>query len=282
MDTVTHAGDIARSSAGRSGLAASFLAHQTLASLGVVEGAPWILVTLQEVGLHLGWRTDMSQIQWILYGTPYFPAYILIALALGWLLGGWLGHRSMLWVWVLPLLALCAAIVAYPRTVTISYSSLFLMIGPYPLQNFVRIEPTGIGLAAALWHFFGWGPGFQPYDQVLVVVPFYTSAAYSLGALLARRAPHASPFFESMRRLRGWRLALSLGLPWFLVWGTHLWERAGSRLPFYRTAVGILAFLGGLLILSAFVTLVFAVAIALVGPRFAFTRLFIRERTSSG
>lgn len=274
---MTHIDEESHSSVRRSRLSGSFFAHQALASWGVIVAAPWILIFLGEIGQRLGLRGPIPRVQWLLYGTPYFPAHILIAFPLGWLLGGSLRHRSMLWVWILPLIVLCAAIVGYPQTVTVSYRVLVMLIGPYPLQDFVRSEPAGAGLTAALWHFFGWGHGFQPCGQLLVTVPFYTSAAYSLGAMLAWRIPHTYPFFEGMRRLRVWRLALCVGLPWFLMRGIQLWEQAASRLPFYRTVVGILAFLGALLIWSAFVTLVLAVALALVGPRFAFTRFFIRE-----
>ena len=42
--------------------------------------------------------------------SPYFPVQIIFALTLGWLLGRVLRHRSMVWVWVLPLAILCYSV----------------------------------------------------------------------------------------------------------------------------------------------------------------------------
>lgn len=254
---------------------ASFIVHQILASWGMIVAAPWTMVSIAVAGDFVGLHVHLPSMLWLLYGTPYFPAYVLLALGLGWLLSGWLPNPTMLWVWALPLFTLCIGVARYPHIPVPSHVTLIAVLGTYPWQRFVPAHPGGVGLAAALSHFFGWGRGLQPYDQVLVVVPFYTSAAYSLGALLARPATHTSPFFEGLRRVRVRRLALSVGFPWFLIEGIMLWEQGGSRMPFYRTAVGFEAFLGLLLIGGASMTLVFAVATSLMGPRFALTRFFI-------
>ena len=260
---------------GRLKIAVCFTAHQIFATLGVIFAAPWVLVLLGEIGLHVGLQGSSLPLQWLLYGTPFFPGYVLLAIALGWLLSGWLRHRSMLWVWALPLLALCVGVVRYPQIPRPSYITMIAVLGVYPWQRFVPVPPGRLGLVAALSHFLGWGHGVQPYDQVLVVVPFYTAAAYSIGAVLARRFFRADPFFKSLRQLRVWRLALALGLPWFLIRGIQLWEHAAFSLPFYRTIFGIQIILGGLLAQSALATLVFGVTIALVGPRFGVTRFFL-------
>jgi|SRR5690242_13477953 len=278
MGAAAPCGKTAHSDVGWLRLWSSFLIHQILASWGVIVAAPWILISIGEVGQLLGLRGLIPRVQWLLYGTAYFPAYVFIALCLGWLLSGWLRHRLMSWVWVIPLLVLCVGVARYPQVPTPSYFTSIVVLGSYPWQRFAPVPPGSVGIEAAFSHFFGWGHGIQPYDQVLVVVPFYASAAYSLGALLAHRITRTGPFFERLRRVLVWRLALFVGFPCCLVRGIELWERAGSRLPFYRTAVGIQVFLTGLLIWSAFVTLVFATSVALVGPRFGFTRFFLRRR----
>lgn len=279
MGVVTHAGEARHPRVDWLRFAISFLAHQALASWGVIVVTPWILFNLVDVGHLLGWHVPTPRIQWLLYGTPYFPAYVLVALALGWLLSGILRHPVMLWVWALPLIPLCVGVARYPHTPTLSNVTVFAVLGTYPWQRSAAVHTGSVGALAALSHFFGWGHGVQPYDQVLVVVPFYTSVAYSVGALLARPATHRSAFFESLRHVRIWRLALAVGLPWFLIRGIQVWEQAAGRSPLLRTAIGFQALLGILLIASSSVVLLFAVAIALLGPRFAITRFFISGRS---
>lgn len=257
---------------------ALFCIHQSLASWGVIVAAPFILFNLVDVANLFGLYVPNSNVQWFLYGTPYFLPYVLIAVALGWLLGGLLRHPVMLWVWVLPLLVLCAGVIRYPHIPTPSHITVMAVLGTYPWQQFVPLHGGGVGIAAALAHFFGWGHGFQPYDQVLVVVPFYTSFAYSLGALLARPATHPSPFFDRLRNVQVWRLTLATGLPWFIIRAIKMSQWVESHTLFYGTAINLLISFGALLVGSASLVLLSAVIIALVGPRPALTRFFMRER----
>lgn len=225
-----------------------FLIHQSLASLGAILAAPWVLLLLGEVALHFGWKTHISQTQWVLYGTPYFPAHVAIALFVGWVLGGTLRHRSMLWVWILPLVALSSAIIRFPRTVTPLSITLIPFIVLYPIQHLAAAGHSGFGVLFRLSHFFGWGHGFQPYDQVLATVPFYSAAAYSLGALLARKVARLPGFFETMGHLRVKRLALLVGFPWFCLKAALLWEETAAGLPVFRTWIGLRFFLQGMLV----------------------------------
>src|SRR5579872_7564541 len=92
----------------------AFLIHQFLATWGLFMAVPMVLMFLVELGLHLGVKVYMTQIDWILYGTPFFPLHVVMALIVGWVLGGTLEERSMLWVWVLPFLSLCTSRVGFP------------------------------------------------------------------------------------------------------------------------------------------------------------------------
>jgi hypothetical protein len=101
---------------------------------------------------------------------PYFPVQIIFALILGWLLGRALRHRSILWVWVLPLAILCYSLVTASVLIPTS-----VLARPGVLQS-------------TFSHYFGWGcrPADHCLDQLLITMPFYSSLVYSLGAFLAR------------------------------------------------------------------------------------------------
>src|SRR5208283_1960108 len=80
-------------------------------------------------------------------------------------------HRAMIWVWILPALLLCYAVVAIP-TLTPHITSSLLWSGTS--QSW-------------LTHYFGWGCRMTDrcFDQVLITQPFYTATAYAIGARLA-------------------------------------------------------------------------------------------------
>jgi hypothetical protein len=244
--------------------------------------APWVLPLLGEIGLRLGVKTYISQTQWLLYGTPYFPAHVAIALFLGWVLGGTLRARSMLWVWVLPLLTLFSVIISFPRTLAPPSVSLIPFIVLYPFQHVTPLVNPNADFAFRLRYYFGWGHGFQPVDQVLATVPFYSAAAYSLAALLARKVARLPGFFERMRHLHTRRLILLVGLPWSFLKGALTWERFAAGLPLFRTWIGLRFFLAGLLVTTSFVVFVFAVVAALTGNRFFLSRFFLRPPEQGG
>lgn len=102
---------------------------------------------------------------------PYFPVQILAAIYLGWFLGRRLGDRVMTWVWVLPALFLFYAVIAIP-TLAPGITSSLLWSGTNQTW---------------LTHYFGRGCQVKNscFDQVLITLPFYTSAAYAVGARLA-------------------------------------------------------------------------------------------------
>jgi hypothetical protein len=106
---------------------------------------------------------------------PYFPMQIVLGLWTGWAFSRRFHHRSMLWVWVLPFLILCYAVIAVPT------------LAPDLIIKSV-IEQSA-GSQSPLSHYFGSGCSVKNrcVDQLLITMPFYVSVSYSLGALLARR-----------------------------------------------------------------------------------------------
>src|SRR5262249_22791805 len=95
---------------------------------------------------------------------PYFPAQIAVAVALGYVGSSWFKSRSALWVWVLP--------------------TMFLTLNFYLWKPPSALEDRWI---SAINHFFGSGCEWPPCaDRFLVALPFYTSVAYMVGALLDR------------------------------------------------------------------------------------------------
>ncbi|HKM91428.1 MAG TPA: hypothetical protein VJX29_12510 [Candidatus Acidoferrales bacterium] len=148
-----------------------FLFHQIIGTWGVIAVAPLLTALGFDLARTIGPAFPIGQLYWLLTGTPFFPVQVTIALILGWLLGWWLHHRSMLWIWVLPALILCLALIAVP-TLTPELTPMRLQSG----------QPR-------LLHYFGWGcqPENHCIDQIVVTLPFYASIAYSLGALLADR-----------------------------------------------------------------------------------------------
>ncbi len=101
-----------------------------------------------------------------------------LGLYTGWLLRRQFNHKSMVWVWAIPLLILCYALVAV-RTLLPDVTSVMIKAG-------VNQSP--------LSHYLGHGcqPAAGCLDQTLVTMPFYVSVAYSLGAWLAERTPKKS------------------------------------------------------------------------------------------
>src|SRR5262245_43967687 len=94
--------------------ALAFFMHQFVATMAVAFTAPLALAVLADFVRPFGWIISSKQMGQILTQTPYFPMQITLALFSGWTLARWLQHRSMLWVWILPFVALSIAFVNYP------------------------------------------------------------------------------------------------------------------------------------------------------------------------
>lgn len=152
-----------------------FILHQYIGTLGIVISAAYLTAYAFDVLRLFGKPIPSERIYWVLTGTPYYPVQIGLGLLLGWLIGRHLQHRAMLWVWVLPFTYLTYAVVAIPTLV----------------PNWIPpAYQAGIG-ESRFRHYFGWGCGGQHpcFDQAAITLLFYAAAAYSIGALLARRAP---------------------------------------------------------------------------------------------
>ena len=151
---------------------ALFIVHQLVSTYGICISARTLIDAQFRAIRHVAPSLEISYWYWTLTGPPVFLAQVLFALALGWLVGRRFQHRTMLWVWVAPTAFLCYALAAIP---TLTPNVLPLML------------QSGAG-QSAFFHYFGTGCRQQDFcfDQILVTLPFYTSVAYSGGALLAR------------------------------------------------------------------------------------------------
>jgi hypothetical protein len=153
----------------------SFAAHQIIGTWGVGVTVPWLVAFGFDLLRLFGRPFLMRDSYWISTETGFFPFQIAFALFLGWLLGRDLRRRSMIWVWVLPFAILCYAVAAIPT------------VSPFPISPNLQ---SSIG-QSRLWHYFGWGcrAEHRCLDQVVILMPFYAAAAYSIGALVAPRRP---------------------------------------------------------------------------------------------
>jgi hypothetical protein len=165
-------GPLLASRQGRWRAVGTFFLHQLIAAGGVPAAAPWTLPLFAFLSRVFGRPLDADQLHWVITGTPYYPVQIALALLLGLGLGRMFRHRTMLWVWVLPAVVLCIAIVFFRERG----------------QDVVWMSPV-ISSSSVLSHFFGWGcqPRLRCIDQLIYTLPLYSSLFYSLGSLLARR-----------------------------------------------------------------------------------------------
>ena len=152
-----------------------FVAHQIVGTWGIAFLAAFGLTSLLDwIPDSVGWKPSMRFVHWLLTENPFYPVQIAAGLYLGWLLGRRFQRKSMLWIWILPLVALCYA----------------LMVGLILIPEWTSVLARPKTFGARLSHYFGWGcqPRAGCLDQLMLTMPFYASAAYSLGALLARNS----------------------------------------------------------------------------------------------
>lgn len=149
-----------------------FLMHQVIATIGILVVTPLVTGLVFDCLRLFGLTYSLNYLHSLLTDAPYFPLQIALALLLGWVLSRWLHHRSMLWVWLLPLAVLSLAFTALPTVASLPFQS-------------------------RLSHFFGWGcrPENRCFDQLAITLPFYIAVAYSAGALLARKKVMGKSFF---------------------------------------------------------------------------------------
>jgi hypothetical protein len=178
----------------RARIVLSFAVHQVIGTWGVGVTIGWLVAFCEDFLRLFGKTFPMRDAHWILTETGYFPLQIAFALFLGWLLGRDLRRRAMLWVWVIPFVILCYAVAAIPT------------ISPWLTPSATQ---AGIG-EPRLFHYFAAGcrAEYRCLDQIIFTMPFYASAAYSIGALLATRMPVDS---QTASTIRSWA-SLIVGL----------------------------------------------------------------------
>ena len=152
-----------------------FVMHQFIGTWGVAFFAAFALTTTFDGLGDFGWHSPMRNLHWILTQNPYYPIQIALGLYLGWKLSCRLRHKSMVWIWMVPL------VILFYSVVTFTPERKSVLEHPRPGQT-------------RLSHYFGWGcqPTTHCLDQLLVTMPFYVSVAYSVGAWMARKSlePH--------------------------------------------------------------------------------------------
>jgi hypothetical protein len=232
--------------------------HQAIAVLSVLFLAPLTVYITAAWARPFGLTITTHQVGQILSGTPYYPVQISFALFLGLSLGGWLQHRSMLWVWVIPFAVLCYFLAAFPGT-----------------SHSVLSQYSDLSLSSRLSHFFGSGcrVGDRCLDQIGVTLPFYGAAAYSVGAFVARSKTNTlSGYAEAMNQVRIGRALIpggvsalyDLALNWRpFVAGIRRWDWLWVGSTLWALAQELLL-----------VTYAFVVAISLLRRRFPVTRWF--------
>jgi hypothetical protein len=149
----------------------AFVVHQFIGTYGIVYTAPLVFSLAFKFPFLLGHPLPQRKFYAIVSELPYFSVQIIFALILGWLLGRVLRHRSIVWVWMLPLAILCYSVASAK------------VLNPTSV-----LASPGIG-QSRFSHYFGWGcrPADRCLDELLITMPFYSSLAYSLGAALARK-----------------------------------------------------------------------------------------------
>jgi hypothetical protein len=249
----------------------AFVLHQCFGAWGAIYAVPWAVAIVEELRAHLGFRVSLAQVRWVLYGAPFFPAQIAFALTVGWILGGALRHRSALWVWVFPLLALCLAFFGLPLLPDPSYRSIY-----YPEMYHLSIpQIASLRVESRMSYYFGWGMGIQPPGQLALTLPFYSAVAYSLGAWISRSVLGAPIFFETVRHLRKARLLFLVALPWFCLKLTFDWRQSVTRYPVLRTWPALRFYLQSIMVAGLLVASAFGIAVSVAGWRFAVTRFFL-------
>jgi len=209
----------------------TFALHQFIGMYGIPFTAPLVFSLTFKLLFLFGRSYPRKTFYSIVSETPYFPVQIIFALTLGWLLGRALRHRSMVWVWVLPFAILCYSLAT--ATVLI------------PEWASVLARP-GVG-QSRFSHYFGWGcqPAAHCLDQLLITMPFYSSLAYSIGAVLARKT-FGYAYSQDKKHFRAVMIAGLIVLAAFVIDLTISVQHSGwhrSYLLLAVTPIGMSAFL---------------------------------------
>jgi hypothetical protein len=203
-----------------------FLMHQVIATwiifftantaIGIAADFPRII----DIRIHHSFITSVTR-------PPYFPAQTVWAFFIGWSLGGFLRHRTMLWVWVVPSVVLGWLFIQFPNCPVLLFT------------NACLDSPS------AYSHFFGRNctPGRSCLYQLYFTFPFLVAAAYSLGALLARRMSWLCNYAEAMRNIKVPRVCMLSGA-FICLEVASGWRQLIHRFPLPIWYTGILYLFG--------------------------------------
>src|SRR5215831_12394554 len=145
-----------------------FAAHQLVGTWGVAIFAYFLGTSIWSLWDLFAQTHSKRPLHWVLTETPFFPIQICLSTYFGWSLARRFRHREMQWVWVIPTMILCYAIIAIPAR---------------PPDSLSALSPVH----AAWSDYFGWGclPQNHCLSQLVITMPFYIAVAYS--------APFARP-----------------------------------------------------------------------------------------
>jgi len=152
-----------------------FICHQLLGAWGIAFLAAFGLFSLFDMMPDsFGLKPSLQIVHWLLTENPFYPVQIITGLYFGWFIAHRFPHRSMLFVWILPLLFLAYSFLAGP------------VLSPWA-STLIRPE----SLSGRVRFYFGWGcqPRDRCMDRLLLTMPLYASLAYSAGGLLAGNIP---------------------------------------------------------------------------------------------
>src|SRR5580700_4530414 len=95
---------------------------------------------------------------WVLTENPFYPVQIVVGLYFGWPLGRRFHHKSMVWIWILPLAILIYSFAATP------------VLSPW---ESLLSRPTTV--QSRLSYYFGWGCQTRArcLNQLVITMPFY-------------------------------------------------------------------------------------------------------------
>jgi hypothetical protein len=242
---------------------AVFLVHQLIGTWGIGVAAPLALILCSDIVRVFGVAVYMRGVHRILTETPYFPVQVLFGLFLGWLLARFLPHRSMLWVWIVPLGVLCCAVIAFPWT------------GQLTIPQY-----AGLSSSSRFAHFFGWGcsPRNRCLDQLMITMPLYSASAYSLGAWLARKMGPQCSFTQFVQLINKRRTAVFVGAPFCSVMlaSEYLAYRHGTG----RSVPSVCIEVAWAVVESVIVTFLFVAVTSLVARRSFLTRFLLAGNES--
>jgi hypothetical protein len=151
-----------------------FVVHQIVGTYGIAACTTFALgLTLDFLG-PIGRSFGQENYHFVLTDIPFFPLQLCTGFCAGWFISRKLRDRSMIWVWVLPLMLLLWALADLPS------------ISPSQLTS-VMMQPS---VGQNRWsHYFGWGcrTKYGCLDQLVITLPFYAAVVYSFGAYLEQR-----------------------------------------------------------------------------------------------